>query len=340
MKKHSLLNHILVFVVAQIAWLLLLGIWIYWYVSNYIIFDKVGDQLSPQIIYEGIHVFAFVGGIILLVGISFGMSMIFRHLNVQLKLTGLYDNFIANITHELKSPLSSIQLLLETIRTRNVPIEKQNEFIDLMINDSNRLKNLINSILEISSLEQKRVAHNYHVYDADNLIRRIVNESVDQYQLSDKKFAISGETKCNCVADYKALKIVFNNLFDNAIKYSVSKPEIRVKLSHTNSKILIEFCDSGIGISLKDQKVIFKKFHRIYNIDIPNVKGTGLGLYWVKEIIKNHGGNIFVTSEGKNKGTTFRIELPVYQYRKNRYINKLLKLTSKSKNKMVEYDGE
>jgi signal transduction histidine kinase len=340
MKKHSLLKHILIFAAAQVAWLLLLGIWIYWYVSNYIIFEKVGDQLSPQILYEGINVFAFVGGIVLLVSISFGMSLTFRHLNVQLKLTSLYDNFIGNITHELKSPLSSIQLLLETLRTRKVPVEKQNEFLDLMINDANRLKNLINSILEISALEQKRVAHNYHIYEVDSMIRRIVNESIEQFQLEEKMVDISGNCSTNCVADFNALKIVFNNLFDNAIKYSKSTPYIKINIAETAANIVIEFSDNGIGISPKDQKVIFKKFHRIYDKDIPNVKGTGLGLYWVREIVKSHGGNIFVISEGKDKGTTFRIELPIFQSSKSRHINKLLKITSKAQKKTEDYDEE
>lgn len=333
-KKHSLLNHIIIFVLAQIAWLMLLGIWIYWYVSNYIIFEKVGDQLSPQIIYDGTNVFAFVGGLVLLVAIAFGMSLTFRHLNVQLKLTRLYDNFIGNITHELKSPLSSIQLYLETFNTRYVPPHKQKEFIELMMKDSHRLKNLIDSILEISALEQKRVSHDYHIYNAGELFREIIADAVEQYQLPQNAVVVEGDADCKCVADLKALRIVFNNLVDNAIKYSIQGPKIVVKLNCNSKKICIEFTDNGIGIPLKDQKKVFHKFQRIYNRDIPNVKGTGLGLYWVNEIVKNHGGHITVHSEGSNKGTTFRIELPIYMVSKKRYIKRLLKSTKKSKTEM------
>ena len=331
--RHSVLYHILVFVLAQIAWLLLLGIWIYWYVTNYIIFEQVGDQLSPQIVYEGYNIIAFVGGIVLLVSISFGMSMTFRHLNIQLKLTSLYDNFIANITHELKSPLSSIQLYLETLLTRDVPVEKQKEFFELMVRDAGRLKNLIDSILDIAALEQKKVTHEYHVYKMDSLIKSVVDQSREQFQLSNNDVAIEGHTNCECVVDKAALKIVIDNLLDNAIKYSVDNPRIKIKISENQKHFTMKIEDNGIGIPLTEQKKVFAKFYRIYTKNIPNVKGTGLGLYWVREIIKNFGGNISVSSEGNNKGSTFRIELPIYNSAKQRYINKLLELTRKETNK-------
>jgi len=316
-KRHTLFYHISIFVIAQLFWLMLLGLWIYWYVTNYIIFQHVGDKLSPQLVYDGKNVFALVGGIILLVAISFTMSLIFRHLNVQLKLNKLYDNFISNITHELKSPLSSIQLYLETMNTRKVPEEKQKEFLGMMMKDANRLKNLINSILEISALEQKKVAHDYQIYDAGQILNSILSETFEQFNLKPENISITGKANCECLLDKNALKIVFNNLTDNAIKYSPGNVNIAVKYECTGKKFLIEYKDNGIGIPLTEQKNIFNKFHRIYSNKIPNVKGTGLGLYWVREIIKNHGGKIYASSEGINKGTAFKIELPVYKQSKN-----------------------
>ncbi len=338
-KRHSFFYHIAIFIIAQLAWLLLLGIWIYWYVTNYIIFKKVGEKLSPQFIYNGTNVFPFVGGLILLVGIAFSMSLIFRHLNVQLKLNKLYDNFISNITHELKSPLSSIQLYLETLNSRKVPPDKQREFIDLMMKDASRLKNLINSILEISTLEQKKVSHSYQVYEADSLFGKLVEESVEQFKLPEGSIVIEGKSDCKCVVDRNAMKIVFNNLIENAIKYSIEPVKININLSRISKKIYIRLSDKGIGINPDELKKVFNKFYRIYDINIPTVKGTGLGLYWVKEIIKTHGGKITALSEGKNKGSTFRIELPVFQISKKRFLDKLLRNTSKrneiSENKEV-----
>ena len=124
-KRHSFVYNLIIFVLAQVVWLAVLLLWIYWYVKNKIIFEKVGENISPQIVYDAPSVFPFVGGIILLAGLSFSLVLIFRHLNIQMRLTALYDNFIANVTHELKSPLSSIQLYLETLNSRNVPEEKR-----------------------------------------------------------------------------------------------------------------------------------------------------------------------------------------------------------------------
>ena len=324
-KKHSLLYHIVIFVLAQLAWLSLLGLWIYWYVYNYIVFEKVGDQVSPQFSYDITNIVPFVIGLVLLSGLSFTTTLIFRHLNVQLRLTMLYDNFISNITHELKSPLSSIQLYLETLKERSVPPDKQEEFIDLMRTDVNRLNNLINSILEISALEQKKLAHDYQVQEAESTIKNLLKESAEQFRLQDDVINISGRAPCNIVTDAKAMKIVVDNLIDNAIKYSAGVVKIDINLSCNLKKFTIEFSDRGIGIQPGELKKVFNKFHRIQHNNVPSVKGTGLGLYWTKEIVKNHGGKISVLSEGENKGTKFTIELPVYKASKKRFINKLLK---------------
>lgn len=339
-RKHSLLYLIVAFVFAQLAWLALLGLWIYWYVTNYIIFEKVGNQLSPQIALNTQNVLIFVLGIILMVAIEVAMVLTFRNLTVQMKLTTLYDNFIGNVSHELKSPLSSIQLYLETLGKKDVPPEKKKEFLGLMMKDTHRLNKLINSILEISKLEQKRIAHNYQIYNANDIIKDLVFDSVRQFNLPQNALKFTGSADRKCVIDKEAMQIVFDNLLSNSIKYSQNPAEIKVELSNIEKQIIIDFCDKGIGIGAKDQKKVFDKFHRIANPNVPNVKGTGLGLYWAKEIIKFHGGKISVFSEGKNKGTTFRIELPIYQTSRKFYINSLLRRTAKNQKLLESSNGE
>jgi len=335
MKRISfILQPIVIFVIAQLAWVSLLGIWIYWYVNNYFIFTTVEDKISPQLIDKNTNIVALVTGLVLLVAILAGMYLIFIYLNRQIKLTSLYDNFIANVTHELKSPLASIQLHLETLLLRDLPKGKQVQFISLMQKDATRLKQLIDTILEIATLEQKKIAYDFQIYNADDIIRSIVAESAEQFLLPVNSVQIHGNAPCQCVADRNAFKIVIDNLIDNAIKYSKSPVNINIKLSHDTNNWTIAFSDHGIGLERLDQKKVFQKFQRIYHRAMPNVKGTGLGLYWVRQITRYHGGSVNVYSEGVGYGTTFIMTFPVYPKAKRRYMESLLKLTTLRKQGM------
>jgi two-component system phosphate regulon sensor histidine kinase PhoR len=315
-RRHSFAYNLVIFVLAQLVWLAVLLLWIYWYVSNNIIFEQVGEKVAPQIVYDAPSVFPFVGGIVLLTGLSISLVLIFRHLNIQIKLNALYDNFIANVTHELKSPLSSIQLYLETLNSRDVTEEKKKEFYGLMMRDAERLKNLVNSILEIASMDKKKNYKDFEVYKADETIKKIILESAEQFLVNKDSIKFSGDAGCDILLDRNSIKTVFDNLVDNSTKYSISPLEIKVSFKRNTKKVEIEFADNGIGIPHDEIKKIFQKFHRIYEKDIPNVKGTGLGLFVVKEIVKNHKGKITAFSEGKRKGTKFKIELPIYLEKK------------------------
>jgi signal transduction histidine kinase len=143
-KQNSFVTYIVLFSLAQLAWFSLLGLWIYWYVSNYILLSEAGNRLSTRI---------------------------FIYLTRQLNLTRMYDTFIANITHELKSPLSSIQLHLETLNDKQVPLPHQKQFVGLMLKDADRLHALINSILDIAALEQKKLAYNFQVGKSDEVLQ-------------------------------------------------------------------------------------------------------------------------------------------------------------------------
>ena len=340
-KNGSLFYHIMLFVMAQLAWVLLLGLWIYWFIANYVGFENIAYTES-QILskYESITV--LVSGIMLLITITIILSMIFTFLNRQLNLTNLYDSFIANVTHELKSPLSSIQLFLETMKMREVDRETEKKFVGNMLTDVERLDKLISSILYISSIQHNRFAnrlsHDYHIYSADSVIKEVIKTLFRQHRIEDCA-ELTGELKGNCVIDKNWLTIVFSNLIDNAIKYSHKDRKINVILAQENGYFRISVKDNGIGISPRDQKRVFRRFQRLDNPNSPSVKGTGLGLYWVKEIARYHGGHVSVESSLKEKGTVFTVSLPVYKSSKKRYINKLLKLSIK-KRKESEANGE
>jgi two-component system, OmpR family, phosphate regulon sensor histidine kinase PhoR len=178
------------------------------------------------------------------------------------------------------------------------------------------------------------------VHTAGSLVRTLAEEGAEQFKVPPDRIKISGSAECPCVADRNALRIVFNNLFDNAVKYSVGTPEIHVHCKCAFKNLVIEFRDRGVGIPAKEQKRVFDKFHRVSDPNAPSVKGTGLGLYWVREIIRIHGGRVSVSSAGENRGSTFRIELPIYQTSKKRYVNRLLKITQEKWKKTGAGKGE
>jgi signal transduction histidine kinase len=311
MKMRRIISPIVVFILAQFAWFALLALWIYWYVRNYMIFIEVGERISPQFVLETKTIAILVGGILLLMALAIALALIFGRLNQQLKVNRMYDSFIASVTHELKSPLASIQLYLETLSTREVPKERRDDFIGLMLKDSRRLNALISSILEIAGIEENKKIYRQQLYDADSLFRDLVSESTDQFNLSTSSVTVTGYVDCMCRVDRRSMSIVVNNLFDNAVKYSEGPPHIEVKIARETNRLILRVTDQGIGIAEKDQRDVFKKFRRIQSADNLSVKGTGLGLYWVREIIRHHRGKISVYSSGPNQGTTFTIELPV-----------------------------
>jgi len=212
----------------------------------------------------------------------------------------------------------------------------------MMLQDVSRLNNLINSILKLSVFDYgrsaRRMKHDYQVHSADELLHGLIDEAIIQCKLPAEAVTIKGTLSQKCVADRSWLKIVIDNLFDNAIKYSVNPARIHISLESTPDEIVILFSDEGIGIESRDQQKIFNKFQRIDRPDSPSVKGTGLGLYWVRQIIRDHGGRVSVSSAGRNKGTTFRIGLPVYPVSKRRYINNLLKLSKTMQTQTDSYE--
>lgn len=297
----------------------------------------MGGQAPDWISPTSTSFFILIVGGILYVAVSVGMAIIFKNLSSQLRLTKMYDTFIANITHELKSPLASIHLHLETLSYRKMTQEQQSHFVDLMQNDATRLDGLINAILKISALEQKKDVFEVQIHRATTVVNSIVDEARTQFRLEPNQLIVNGAADVECVFDRNALKIVFDNLIDNAIKYTVNPVRIQVYLDVTAKAVLIDFKDNGIGISARDQKKIFKKFHRLAGKHSPSVKGSGLGLYWVREIIRYHAGKIGVFSEGEDKGTTFKITLPIYPKSKTRYLNNLIEWTRRKKHQQESY---
>ncbi len=217
-------------------------------------------------------------------------------------------NFLLSITHELKSPLASIKLVLETLLKRELPREQSTKFVQNGLRDTDRLTGLVNDLLLSAKLETAYQPQ-YEPLNLDELFGELVQKIRDTYP----QVAIRLETSPDLppiLADKLGLTSVGMNLLENAIKYGNKHPEITVNLSTANRSLQIDVADNGIGVPDSEKKKIFAKFYRVGNEDTRQTKGTGLGLFIVAQIIKTHHGSIVVL-DNQPRGSIFRVKLPL-----------------------------
>ena len=217
-------------------------------------------------------------------------------------------NFLLSITHELKSPIASVKLVLETLQKRTLQREQVEKLTDTGLNETERLYRLVEDLLLSAKLETA-YQPNLEAIDLSKMLREWIQKMSSKYSHASFNYY---ENIINpvLIADKSGLNSVVINLLENAVKYSPSKPLIDVRLSQQHDVICFEIADQGIGIEDKEKKQIFEKFYRVGNEDTRKTKGTGLGLYIVNQIVKAHRGTIAVL-DNQPRGTIFRIELPI-----------------------------
>ncbi len=222
------------------------------------------------------------------------------------------DAFLNAMTHELKTPIASIKLYLETLKSREVAPEKRSEFYDVMLADSNRLLGTVEQVLQASRTREKHRMLNLSEFSLNDLLAETVATIETNFKLDPAVIKFTPSTEdVPLYADRAEIGIVFSNLLDNAVKYSADDPKVTVRVKNSNEKrveILIK--DNGIGLNPGELKRVFKRFYRVVNGDTRTRKGTGLGLSIVESIVKKHGGRIWAESRGEGKGTTFIVQLP------------------------------
>ena len=230
----------------------------------------------------------------------------------QKKLNELKNDFINNITHELKTPISTMSVAIEAIQNFDVINDKQktNEYLNITNNELFRLSTMIDKVLKTSAFEQNNIKFNLEKLNLIDLSETVIGNFKPQFEKHRVQFTSSYNSDAIYVlADKVHFTNVIYNLIDNAIKYSPIKPEISYKISLHTRRIFIEVKDNGIGIPTEYTDRIFEKFFRVPTGNVHNVKGYGLGLNYVKGVLSGHNGSISVKSE-ENRGTTFTIELP------------------------------
>ena len=240
-----------------------------------------------------------------------GVYVIFVYWNKQARLNQLQSNFVSSVSHELKSPLASIQLYLETLKYQKVSQKEALDFVETMLSDTERLSDLIDNILESSKSDLKSVQSQFKLVDVVSFLRETMEHHKrlfeDKQCLIELKF--DNQPKVNM--DIRAMRMVFNNLIVNALRYSSSGTSLTIHVRQDKKFCNIDFIDQGFGFDKKELKRVFKKFYRVQNKETQNIEGTGLGLYISRQVVKSHKGKINAFSEGRGKGTRFMVSLPL-----------------------------
>jgi signal transduction histidine kinase len=310
-KLRTIFHPIFVFIGVQIAWIILMGIWISWYIQNRRDFEEFAKSIKPELFDADLNWVILLEGCFLMIVILGGVLLIFVFWGKQARLNRLQSNFVSSVSHELKSPLASIQLYLETMKLQKVSPEETQDFVDMMLTDTERLSSLIDNILEASGADPKGLKLHFQSVE----LRSFLDEVMEGHQrrFAEKGMQVHLEIQdCSPLQlDKRAMKMVFNNLIGNALRYSPEGSSFTIRVKENGKFCDIDFIDSGIGLSERDCKKVFGKFFRVQNKETQNIEGAGLGLYLTREIVKNHKGKIKAASEGQGKGATFTVSLPM-----------------------------
>ena len=227
------------------------------------------------------------------------------------------DSFLNAVTHELKTPIASIRLYLETLASRNLDEAKRREFYRIMIDDTDRLLGTVEQVLKAGEVRHASARKNWQEVQFSEIVREGLELARLRQNLSPEVLSLGTVPPDEIVVlgNPEEFRTAVFNLLDNAIKYSGDKKNIVVDLLTPNiDTVLLRVHDRGIGIPHNEMKRIFKRFYRASNSKTDNVKGTGLGLFIVRSIARRYGGDAFAESEGEGRGSTFTIRLPrVYQ---------------------------
>ena len=255
-----------------------------------------------------LYIFILIAGILI-----FGLVLTIRSVAHELELAKLKSDFVSTVSHEFRSPLTSIRQLAEMLQQKRVPSEERRQkYYDVIVEQSERLSLLINNVLDFARLEEGRKQFYFEMINIEELLRNIVTsfQHHAQYEGFELKTDIA-QSLPEIKADRSAITQAIANLLDNAIKYSAAVKTIHIRAYVKNQYLFISIQDYGIGIKKEDLKKIFERFYRGRDEAIRDrVKGTGLGLTLVKQIVEKHQGSIYVESK-PGKGSIFTIKLPV-----------------------------
>src|SRR6201996_2339055 len=284
-RSFAIFYSLIIYAVAQLIW------WAYSLV-------KANPSKMGMIMSEG-SVFIFVFFV--------GAYALHRSINRERKLQEQKRNFLLSVTHELKSPLASIKILLQTIQKRDLTKEQVLNFIGKSLMDIERLDDMVENMLLAAKIENRSYTFPKDKFNLSVLVDSIVNRlQITKCEGTQQIIDAEIEPKIQLTGDKFALTSVVTNLIENAIKYSGPCETVAVKLFSKNDKVYLQVADHGIGIADEEKGRIFERFYRVGSEDTRNTKGTGLGLYIVKEVLNKHQASIRV-KDNRPAGSIFEV---------------------------------
>ena len=283
--------------------------------------ERLGDQLPelrvrfvmpPPALDLRLQRAFYAGALALVVGVTlFGVVLLLRDVRRELRLAELRSQFVSSVTHELKTPLTAIRMFAETLRLGRADAATRDEYLDTIVNESERLTRLLNNVLDFSNIEQGRKAYRLEHTSLVEVVR--VAARAMEYPLAQHGFVLRldiDEAVPTARVDADALEQAILNLLTNAMKYSGDARDIDLRLARDGDQAIIAVRDCGVGIALPEQTRIFEKFYRVQTPDNQRIPGTGLGLTLVEHIARAHEGSVRVES-APGQGSTFSIHVPL-----------------------------
>lgn len=253
-------------------------------------------------------------GIVFFNLLIFGLVLNTTFLIREIRRNEQHDAFINAVTHELKTPVASIRLYLETLKTRDVDQQQRQEFYDIMLADTDRLSKTVEQVLRAGRTRHRGRHIAKSAINLGEMVRECLELARVQYGLNETHLMYTESPEASNArvsGDIDELRAAFANLLDNAVKYSDDEVRVVVSVSAADDKrVTVRVADQGIGIPQSQLRRIFKRFYRVPGRFMARVKGTGLGLFIVQSVVKKHGGRVYAESAGPGHGSTFTVQLP------------------------------
>jgi signal transduction histidine kinase len=259
------------------------------------------------------NVVPLVLGIIFFGMIIAGLVLYTIFLVREIRRNEQQDSFLNAVTHELKTPITSIRLYLQTLEKRKLTDDQRHDFYRLMLDDTERLLGTVEQVLRAGEIRQRRSRRHWKDVDFTAIIEESLELARLRHGLSKEtlRFGDAPPGPITLMGNSEELRTAVANLIENAVKYSGQQPSIVVDVTTPNiDTVVLRVRDNGVGIPRNELKRIFKRFYRVQTHATGQVKGTGLGLFIVRNIARRHGGDAFAESEGEGHGSTFTLRLP------------------------------